>query len=147
MIPSVTNSKVQALIMPNTITTNDGFCAWVNSLKNDSGCISVTMQWDGSDSVTTSKFSVGGVTLSSDKAVLIDTKYISAMFNTCKESDGVIMDGVIGKVLDSNKFENSRTYTIKPNTIHTQGSKVGRNEKCPCGSGNKNKKCCLKNKK
>lgn len=24
--------------------------------------------------------------------------------------------------------------------------KIGRNEKCPCGSGNKYKKCCLKQK-
>ena len=28
--------------------------------------------------------------------------------------------------------------------IHNEGRKVGRNDPCPCGSGKKYKKCCLK---
>ncbi len=28
-------------------------------------------------------------------------------------------------------------------TLTRQGSKVGRNDACPCGSGKKYKKCCL----
>lgn len=31
-----------------------------------------------------------------------------------------------------------------PMTIHNEGAKVGRNDPCPCGSGKKYKKCCLK---
>jgi SEC-C motif-containing protein len=30
----------------------------------------------------------------------------------------------------------------KPETVRNSGSKVGRNEPCPCGSGKKYKKCC-----
>jgi preprotein translocase subunit SecA len=30
----------------------------------------------------------------------------------------------------------------KPEPIHREGPKVGRNDPCPCGSGKKFKKCC-----
>ena len=30
------------------------------------------------------------------------------------------------------------------NTVTRKSKKIGRNEKCPCGSGKKHKKCCLK---
>ena len=30
----------------------------------------------------------------------------------------------------------------KPNEIYSDSKKVGRNEKCPCGSGKKFKHCC-----
>lgn len=29
-------------------------------------------------------------------------------------------------------------------TVKRQGPKIGRNDKCPCGSGSKYKKCCGK---
>lgn len=32
----------------------------------------------------------------------------------------------------------------KPTPITRSGIKVGRNQSCPCGSGRKYKKCCLK---
>jgi preprotein translocase subunit SecA len=32
----------------------------------------------------------------------------------------------------------------RPQTVHRAGSKVGRNDPCPCGSGKKYKKCCGK---
>jgi len=42
-----------------------------------------------------------------------------------------------------------KKFTIRMNTqlVRTNkiGKKVGRNEKCPCGSGKKYKKCCLRN--
>jgi hypothetical protein len=31
-----------------------------------------------------------------------------------------------------------------PTTIRHEGSRVGRNDPCPCGSGKKYKKCCLR---
>jgi SEC-C motif-containing protein len=33
---------------------------------------------------------------------------------------------------------------LKTNTVQRIGEKVGRNDPCPCGSGKKFKKCCLK---
>jgi uncharacterized protein YecA (UPF0149 family) len=38
------------------------------------------------------------------------------------------------------KGKNKINFTPEPR----QSKKVGRNEKCPCGSGKKYKKCCLK---
>ncbi|MCP4719740.1 MAG: hypothetical protein GY860_09830 [Desulfobacteraceae bacterium] len=38
---------------------------------------------------------------------------------------------------------------IKPSECIAQGKslvKIGRNEKCPCGSGKKYKKCCMRKK-
>jgi peptide deformylase len=34
--------------------------------------------------------------------------------------------------------------TVKRNPIVVKGNKVGRNDPCPCGSGKKYKKCCIK---
>ncbi len=43
--------------------------------------------------------------------------------------------------------ENGRWYYVDGELIETgaqQSGKTGRNEPCPCGSGKKHKKCCLK---
>jgi preprotein translocase subunit SecA len=38
--------------------------------------------------------------------------------------------------------EASAEHPPSPQPIHREGSKVGRNDPCPCGSGKKYKKCC-----
>lgn len=38
----------------------------------------------------------------------------------------------------------ARPDTVQPVTVRREQSKVGRNESCPCGSGKKYKKCCLR---
>lgn len=43
------------------------------------------------------------------------------------------------------KFDGKWLYVegiIKPETVLREGRKIGRNEKCPCGSGKKYKQCC-----
>lgn len=44
------------------------------------------------------------------------------------------------------KTTTAKTYSPKPKTSSfvRKGKKIGRNERCPCGSGKKYKKCCLK---
>jgi peptide deformylase len=47
------------------------------------------------------------------------------------------MDHFAGKLIHD--------FDIKGTTLQREGQKVGRNDKCPCGSGKKFKKCCLGN--
>ena len=37
----------------------------------------------------------------------------------------------------------SKIYLVKTRTIVREYKKIGRNDKCPCGSGKKYKNCCL----
>ena len=41
-------------------------------------------------------------------------------------------------------IENSSQTDVPVEPIRNRGEKVGRNDPCPCGSGKKYKKCCLK---
>jgi hypothetical protein len=52
------------------------------------------------------------------------------------EMDEVVKDMKNPQILHSQKRINFKTQTRK-------SKKIGRNEKCPCGSGKKHKKCCL----
>jgi uncharacterized protein YecA (UPF0149 family) len=52
------------------------------------------------------------------------------------EMDEVVKDMKNPQILHSQKHINFKTQTRK-------SKKIGRNEKCPCGSGKKHKKCCL----
>jgi hypothetical protein len=45
--------------------------------------------------------------------------------------DGLLLDNAVSAAL------------LDPDTKEVKVKKVGRNEKCPCGSGEKFKKCCL----
>ena len=46
------------------------------------------------------------------------------------------------------KFSKNTTSRIVKKTVTREGPKIGRNDKCKCGSGQKYKNCCLdKNKK
>jgi len=47
------------------------------------------------------------------------------------------MDEAVANLAEGQKKINLTTY------VRPQGSKIGRNEPCPCGSGQKYKKCCL----
>ncbi|MFK7979604.1 MAG: DUF1186 domain-containing protein [Saprospiraceae bacterium] len=50
-------------------------------------------------------------------------------------------------IIDLYEAKNKLDYgsiPILPETVKRVGKKVGRNEPCPCGSGKKYKKCCLK---
>ena len=56
--------------------------------------------------------------------------------------DDVNIEKEIKKIKNSKPYKNRGTR-IEPRTE----PKVGRNELCPCGSGKKYKRCCLKTKK
>lgn len=42
-------------------------------------------------------------------------------------------------------IDNAGFLSENETTIRNDGIKIGRNEKCPCGSGKKHKKCCGRN--
>jgi preprotein translocase subunit SecA len=44
------------------------------------------------------------------------------------------------------RMEEGPTPYFKNETVHVE-SRLGRNDPCPCGSGKKYKKCCIKNEK
>lgn len=46
-------------------------------------------------------------------------------------------------VLDSSPSRMLNSYMTKPKQKVRKGKKIGRNDKCPCGSGKKYKHCCL----
>ena len=49
-----------------------------------------------------------------------------------------------GKVMKKIRLRTLSGKYVEPvQTIRRSGPKVGRNDKCPCGSGLKNKRCCL----
>lgn len=53
-----------------------------------------------------------------------------------------LKDGQFKDILENKES----TGYLPPSTVKREVKKVGRNEPCPCGSGKKYKKCCLKNK-
>lgn len=65
-----------------------------------------------------------------------------------EEQEGGLWDEKMGQ-LESGEFriptsEQSTNSEWMPATVKRETPKVGRNEPCPCGSGKKYKKCCLK---
>ena len=44
----------------------------------------------------------------------------------------------------SDKMNSSTPFELPMETFRREAEKVGRNDPCPCGSGKKYKKCCLK---
>jgi len=98
----------------------------------------------------------------SDKAIIIDSssniEKIKEQFESKKDSPLTNVGAVeevqemytIAKMhgFPSEGQKPTRAYIHSGNVpFVNEGVKVGRNSPCPCGSGQKNKKCCLKNKK
>jgi len=60
------------------------------------------------------------------------------------EDEGHLKDGrTLGASLSARGSEYRDVATTKPVPIKNTGTKLGRNDKCSCGSGKKYKKCCL----
>jgi hypothetical protein len=57
---------------------------------------------------------------------------LDAVFDEAKESFAAKLEEAGGREAPAEKQE----------TLHRPGSKLGRNDPCPCGSGKKYKKCC-----
>ena len=61
------------------------------------------------------------------------------------EEDGRLGDGrVLGLTLHAQREAYERAVTGKVETLRRPGAKLGRNDPCPCGSGRKYKKCCMR---
>ena len=61
------------------------------------------------------------------------------------EGEGRLENGtLLGKYVRAlgPAFEEATADTVRP--LKNPGSKLGRNEPCPCGSGKKYKKCCMR---
>ncbi|QKX19097.1 SEC-C domain-containing protein [Microbulbifer sp. YPW1] len=57
------------------------------------------------------------------------------------EMDGLVSD--LPSLADARKIENGKFKFSSRNSAINKVAKVGRNERCPCGSDRKYKKCCL----
>ncbi len=61
------------------------------------------------------------------------------------EEDGRLGDGRdLGLTLYAQRAAYERAVEGKVETLRRPGSKLGRNDPCPCGSGRKYKKCCMR---
>ena len=65
------------------------------------------------------------------------------------ECDGSVLskeevEKIVDEVLKENAY-NQHVQQVRPRLNKQDGSKLGRNDKCPCGSNRKYKKCCLSN--
>ena len=82
--------------------------------------------------------------ISTEKGSPIDTEGI-VEFEASYEVEG--LREVHHEIAKFKKTEGCWLYTegdVVPKTVMRTGPKVGRNEKCPCGSGKKYKLCCAK---
>ncbi len=69
---------------------------------------------------------------------------LCAAFLTSLESAGRLADGhVLGAFVRALRGPFAERATGKPKPITRPGSRIGRNDPCPCGSGKKYKKCCM----
>ncbi len=60
------------------------------------------------------------------------------------EQDGRLGDGrELGQFLAASAEAYGRAVRGETETLRRPGSKVGRNDPCPCGSGRKFKRCCM----
>lgn len=57
------------------------------------------------------------------------------------DRDGVVMMGA--SVVEGDSAPPIPDHNLVKNRPHIGGRKIGRNDRCPCGSGKKYKKCCL----
>jgi len=61
------------------------------------------------------------------------------------EAEGRLSDGRdLGMSLYAQGEAYARAVSGRPEPIKRPGSKLGRNDPCPCGSGKKYKRCCMK---
>lgn len=69
---------------------------------------------------------------------------LCADFLAFLESEGRLSGGrALGAYVRAYGEQFKATATGKPRPIVNPGSKLGRNDPCPCGSGRKYKKCCM----
>lgn len=69
---------------------------------------------------------------------------LCAAFLARLEEDGRLADGrALGAYVRALRPSFSEVATGKPRPITRPGSRIGRNDPCPCGSGKKYKKCCM----
>jgi len=60
------------------------------------------------------------------------------------QDEGRLADGrTLGLSLYAQRAAYERVVSGKGETITRPGSKLGRNDPCPCGSGKKYKRCCM----
>lgn len=61
------------------------------------------------------------------------------------EGEGRLGGGrAMGVTLKAMRERYAELAAAKPKPIKNKASKLGRNDPCPCGSGKKYKKCCLR---
>lgn len=81
--------------------------------------------------------------------VVFDRIELSEAASVCLRHEKVVKYAVIG-IIDYSEEEGTREDYIpvmpEPSNPIIAPQKIGRNEKCPCGSGKKYKKCCLRNR-
>jgi SWIM/SEC-C metal-binding protein len=63
------------------------------------------------------------------------------IMNICNENGWQV---IIGVEPDEDEDISDVERLLNPPTARRTGEKVGRNDPCPCGSGLKYKKCCMK---
>lgn len=72
------------------------------------------------------------------------TPELCAVFLTQLEAEGRLGDGrMLGAFVRALKPSFEQQSSGKGETYTRPGSKLGRNDPCPCGSGKKYKKCCM----
>jgi preprotein translocase subunit SecA len=90
-------------------------------------------------------------TLSKIFRVKVDPEYIKALIESQDKDDTPAEDADTAVLEQYKKQQEKKLGNIimgrggrasKPKTIKNEGTKVGRNDPCPCGSGKKYKKCC-----
>ncbi len=70
---------------------------------------------------------------------------LGALFLTGLEEDGRLSGGrMLGVFIRALRESFERAASGKGETYTRPGSKIGRNDPCPCGSGRKYKACCLR---
>ena len=76
--------------------------------------------------------------------ICIGVKTSRLRFGITQESEWVQSDTMDEIVKDLPKPQNIKgKKSVNFKTMTRKSKKIGRNEKCPCGSGKKYKKCCL----
>lgn len=74
-----------------------------------------------------------------------DLPALCAAFLAQLEDDGRLGGGrMLGSYVRALKDTYAETASGKKKPITRPGSKIGRNDPCPCGSGKKYKQCCLR---
>ncbi|MGE3965961.1 MAG: SEC-C metal-binding domain-containing protein [Planctomycetota bacterium] len=86
-----------------------------------------------------------GLPLALDDAARARVPRLCADFLTDLELRGRLADGeALGQFVAALRDSHLQTTRKSPAPLERPGSKLGRNDPCPCGSGLKYKKCCMK---